>query len=102
MRKEVMIRRFWSRMKKITLLLGFLIIFTFLVSCTSNVPSEKQCTSDSDCVPDSCCHAKSAVNKEHSPKCNGIMCTMDCQPETLDCSQGEVKCIENSCSVVFN
>ena len=72
----------------------------FLVSC-QKVPSEKFCSVDSDCVAASCCHATDAVNKEYAPDCSGEMCTMNCAPETLDCGQGEIKCINSECQVIL-
>ena len=82
-------------MKKIILMLGLIIL---LVGC---VPTEKQCLKSNDCVPASCCHAKDSVNKNYAPDCEGILCSMECVPKTLDCSQGELKCVEGKCKVVL-
>jgi hypothetical protein len=87
-------------MKKYTLLLLGLISL-FIVSCTA-VPLEKQCAVDTDCVRATCCHAIDSVNKENAPDCSGVICTMDCVPETLDCGQGEIQCVKNECVVVLN
>ena len=70
----------------------------FLVSC---VPAEKVCTADADCVPAACCHAVDAVNKENAPDCRGVLCTAVCEPETLDCGQGEAKCVSGRCEAVL-
>ncbi|MEK6937505.1 MAG: hypothetical protein AABX04_00530 [Nanoarchaeota archaeon] len=81
-----------------------LIVSLWLVSCTpavSNVSENKLCQKDADCVPASCCHAKEAVNSQNAPKCEGMLCTMECVPETLDCGQGEIKCVKNECKVVL-
>jgi hypothetical protein len=86
-------------MKKI-LTLSLLLVSLLLVSCS--VPEEKVCTIDSDCVPATCCHASEAVNEEHKPDCAGRLCTMNCEPGTTDCGQGEIKCVEESCEVVLN
>ena len=79
-------------------LLGLIGILVFLVACA---PSEQQCTEDSDCVPAACCHATGAINQENAPDCSGTLCTMNCEPETLDCGQGEIQCISGSCEAVF-
>ncbi|MCU0642214.1 MAG: hypothetical protein MUF61_01365 [archaeon] len=60
------------------------------------------CQQDSDCVPNACCHPKACTNKENAPGCRGIMCTMNCEPETLDCGQGSCKCENNLCVARFN
>ena len=87
-------------MKKV--LIGVLVIFSlFLVSC-SPVPVEKQCTSDTDCVAAQCCHSTDTVNKNYAPDCQGVICTQECQPETLDCGQGTIKCLAKGCTVVLN
>ena len=72
----------------------------FLLSCTT-VSLEKQCSIDSDCVKATCCHAVDAVNKDNAPDCAGNICTLDCEENTLDCGQGEIKCIENTCTAVI-
>ena len=81
----------------LSLLAIFLLVF--LVACS--IPTEKVCSVDSDCIAAQCCHATSAVNKENAPDCSGILCTMNCAPDTLDCGQGEIKCVEGSCEAVF-
>ncbi|MFA6461696.1 MAG: hypothetical protein WCV90_05475 [Candidatus Woesearchaeota archaeon] len=89
-------------MKNIILIIMMLLIGIFLVSCTSkDVSLEKSCQSDSDCVPASCCHAKEAVNSVYAPNCKEMFCTMDCEPGTLDCGQGEIKCVNKECVVVL-
>ncbi len=94
---------------KILLSLSFLLLLNsviFLISCTSvpenSLSADKQCSTDHECVQATCCHAKEAVNIEKAPDCAGILCSMECQPETLDCGQGEVKCLEGKCQVVLN
>jgi|APSaa5957512622_1039677.scaffolds.fasta_scaffold648400_1 hypothetical protein len=77
----------------------FIFCTIFLLSCTT-IPLEKQCSVDSDCVKATCCHAVDSVNKEHGPDCTGNICTLDCEPGTLDCG-GKVKCIENTCAAVI-
>ena len=75
-----------------------LLVFLFLLSCT---PSTPECTVDKDCVPASCCHPSDAVARENAPDCRGVLCTADCQSGTLDCNQGEIKCIKNKCAAVL-
>ncbi|MFH1275762.1 MAG: hypothetical protein ABIH82_01490 [Candidatus Woesearchaeota archaeon] len=97
---------------KSSLFIVMFILMLFLVSCSNSVldsvsaddvPVEKVCTIDSDCLPKECCHAKGAINKDSAPDCAMAICTMNCEPETLDCGQGEVKCVEGSCeAIIFN
>ncbi|MBI2572973.1 hypothetical protein HYV86_03895 [Candidatus Woesearchaeota archaeon] len=86
--------------------LSFLLVAVlFIVGCSgakSSVPPEKYCSTDSDCVAATCCHATDAVGLNYAPTCAAVMCSMDCQEKTLDCGQGEIKCIENTCSVVLS
>ncbi len=66
----------------------------------SSIPDELQCTQDSDCVAAVCCHATQAVNKDNAPDCSGILCSANCEENTMDCGQAKAKCIENACTVV--
>lgn len=59
--------------------------------------SLNECNTDSDCVPASCCHAKACVSASNAPVCKGMMCTMNCEPGTLDCG-GKCACVNNKCS----
>ncbi|MBI2666498.1 hypothetical protein HYX13_02705 [Candidatus Woesearchaeota archaeon] len=83
----------------------FLVVSFILVSCnpslSSQIPAEKQCVFDSDCVPAGCCHPADAVNKDFAPDCSETFCTMECAPNTLDCGQGEVKCVDKRCVAVL-
>ena len=92
-------------MKKISsknnvLILLLAIALFSLIACQP--AQQKQCTTDDDCVPTACCHAQDAVNKAYAPDCKGVVCTMQCEPETLDCGQGEIKCVNNQCTAVIN
>ncbi len=60
-----------------------------------------ECFEDTDCVPATCCHPTEAVNKEFRPNCSNVFCTEECQPNTLDCGQGKIKCIKNKCEVLI-
>ena len=66
-----------------------------------NVNVTGECSIDSDCVPAACCHPKGCVTKEQQPNCKGMLCTQDCEPGTLDCGQGECKCLNNKCEAIF-
>lgn len=77
-----------------------LILLIFLVGCQV-VPLEKSCSADGDCVPAQCCHADEAVNKDYGPDCTGKMCTMECVSRTLNCGQGEVRCVSGECQAVL-
>ena len=60
------------------------------------------CFSDADCVKDSCCHASGCIAIGKAPKCEGVLCSQECAPETLDCGQGSCRCANNRCEVSFN
>ena len=55
------------------------------------------CNDDSDCVPANCCHPQACVIKSEAPNCEGIFCTTECVPNTLDCNQGKCICENNKC-----
>ncbi len=90
---------------RLEIIIGVVLLSVFLISCESanvaKVPVEKQCMQDSDCVANACCHAKDAVNKQHAPDCKSVMCTMSCEPGTLDCAQGKVLCGQGECRAVI-
>ncbi len=62
---------------------------------------DKYCEQDTDCVAATCCHATDALARSYGPACTAVLCSMDCQPDTLDCGQGAVKCINNQCTAVL-
>ena len=82
--------------------ISIFIILTLLIVVSSCAPAEtKQCMQDSDCVPAQCCHATSAVSKDAAPDCQGKICTLDCNPNTMDCGQGEIKCVQSKCVAIL-
>lgn len=87
-------------MKYILLMISILTVSLFLVSC-SNIPAEKKCSADSDCFPSSCCHAADVVNAANKPNCNSVLCTAECEPNTLDCGQGEIRCVSGGCTAII-
>lgn len=58
------------------------------------------CNTDNECVPASCCHARACVPAGDRPVCEGIRCTLFCEPGTLDCGQARCGCVNNQCVVV--
>jgi hypothetical protein len=56
-----------------------------------------ECRTDEDCVPAGCCHATACVAAARRPVCEGVMCTMDCRPGTLDCG-GSCLCQSGRCA----
>lgn len=54
------------------------------------------------CVKASCCHAKSCVWESEAPDCRKILCTMSCEPETMDCGAGECGVVDGGCEVIWN
>ena len=89
-----------NKMKKAFILLSLLSV-VFILGCGSSFSEELQCSEDLDCVPNACCHADGTINKEFAPDCSSILCTMECVPETLDCGQADLKCIEEQCEIVW-
>ena len=87
-------------MKTIFIFLSLLSVL-LVVGCGTSVSEELQCSSDLDCVPNACCHADGTVNKAFAQDCSGMLCTMDCVPDTLDCGQADLKCLEGQCQVVW-
>lgn len=57
------------------------------------------CALNSDCVPATCCHPDACINKNYQPDCKGIVCTMECRSNTMDCGQGRCVCLDNTCQV---
>lgn len=84
-------------------LIWFLVFSVILTACATkpSVPAEKFCESDADCVPAQCCHPDDAVNKDYAPDCSEVFCTMECRPGTIDCGQGEIRCVEKECQAVL-
>jgi hypothetical protein len=60
-----------------------------------------ECVNDDDCVASECCHASECVPKYKEPDCEGIFCTTECVPETMDCGQGYCACTTGVCRAVF-
>ena len=84
------------------IIIGLLIIGILFYFNLNKQKVDGECSIDSDCVPASCCHADVCVIKLNTPNCSGIFCTMECQPMTMDCNQGECRCINSKCKVVSN
>ena len=77
----------------------FLIATLVLISCNNNdIQDELKCETSQDCAGATCCHAKTCVNINHRPNCQGMACTMMCEPGTMDCGQGECVCENNQCT----
>jgi len=80
-------------MKK--LLIIIILLLTLIIGCTDQKPAE--CRTNNDCVAATCCHADACVTKEKAPDCEGILCSMECIPYTMDCGQGSCICENNRC-----
>lgn len=59
-----------------------------------------RCRTDADCVAAACCHATACALASAAPRCDGIVCTMDCRPRTLDCG-GRCVCADGRCDARF-
>ena len=80
-------------MKKPLILL--IVLSTLIIGCAPQEPPE--CIANADCVPATCCHAAECVSKAKAPNCEGIFCSMECRPYTMDCGQGRCACENNKC-----
>ncbi|MBU1205095.1 MAG: hypothetical protein KJ968_00325 [Nanoarchaeota archaeon] len=89
-------------MRKYLLFLVFAMVFVSgCYSTPTETDLEAECSKDLDCVPASCCHATECVPAGEAPNCEGIMCTMECRPDTMDCGQGFCMCMDNKCKAVL-
>jgi hypothetical protein len=59
------------------------------------------CTDDADCVPEQCCHPTSCVPASQAPDCTDVVCTLECQPGTMDCGQGYCACQAGVCTAII-
>jgi len=76
----------------------------FISGCDSSVINETdstECNNDRDCFPASCCHPNECVLESEAPNCEGIFCTTECAPSTLDCGQGRCICENNECKALI-
>ena len=93
-----------KRATPIVMLLVFSITFAMIYLWSthdSQIVDNLKCSNDADCVPDSCCHPMSVVNKQFAPDCSDVLCSAECAEGTLDCGQGEIKCINKSCTAII-
>jgi hypothetical protein len=56
-----------------------------------------ECSTDLDCVPATCCHPRACVLRARAPRCDEVMCTQSCEPDTLDCGGGSCGCVRGFC-----
>ena len=54
------------------------------------------------CVAASCCHASECVWESEAPNCSGMLCSMDCRPDTMDCGAGKCGVVDGECEVIWN
>lgn len=76
----------------ISLLIVLIILIYFIVK--NNVEEVK-------CAPATCCHPDYCVLIEQAPDCDGVMCTEECVPRTLDCGQGSCEFVNGVCAAVM-
>ncbi len=77
------------------LLLAMSLCLALAAGCAAKT-TEAGCRTDADCVKATCCHPTACVPRAEAPKCDGIACTMDCRPGTLDCG-GACVCTDGRC-----
>ena len=51
-------------------------------------------------VPASCCHSQLCVPTGLEPNCSGVFCSMQCEPNTLDCG-GSCACQKGKCAAIY-
>ena len=83
------------------LLIGYLIV-NHLSIVPATTDGAKFCRFDTDCVPAQCCHPTGVVNADNAPDCSDTYCTMECRLGTLDCGQGEIRCVASECTAIIN
>ena len=88
-------------MRKAGILLVLLSV-VFIIGCGDSVSEELQCGADFECIPNLCCHADGTIHRDFAPDCSSTLCTAECVEGTIDCGQGDLKCIEGQCQVVWN
>ena len=82
-----------------------LIFLAYIISTSiqnMQAPADNvSCKADSDCVPAQCCHATSVINKNFAPDCRETVCTLECREGTIDCDHGEIKCVDDKCTIIW-
>lgn len=66
-----------------------------------NAYVSQECFRDSDCAPAECCHPNSCVQASKKPNCEGVFCTEECVPGTMDCGCGTCARVDGRCRVDF-
>ncbi|MCK4589002.1 MAG: hypothetical protein KAT77_01045 [Nanoarchaeota archaeon] len=85
----------------ITVFIVLVILFIVFTRIGGEEVIEAECSVDADCVAATCCHASEAVPLSQAPDCADIFCTTECVPGTLDCGQGEIKCLDGKCEAII-
>ena len=57
---------------------------------------------EEECVAASCCHATECVLESEAPNCSDTVCSLNCEPGTLDCGQARCEYVDGECGVVKN
>lgn len=98
--------KFWFCMNKRELIGGIVVVGVLLVVGFFWFVGERDSVSDEiilrKCVKASCCHAKECVWESEAPNCDGTFCTMNCEPETMDCGAGHCGVVDGECGVIWN
>lgn len=85
----------------IFIILAMLLVGIYFFWPKSSEPKDFECESYLDCVPVECCHATGCIHKNYAPDCSDVTCTLECQPNTLDCNQGYCDCTNEICVAIF-
>ena len=57
---------------------------------------------DVSCVPAGCCHSNACVLESEASDCSEHLCSMSCEPGTMDCGQGHCEYVDGECGVVWD
>ena len=75
------------------------LVFVMYVYEPADISDPLFCNSDSDCVPAQDCHPTSCIGLGSKTVSDGVFCTTECAPDTMDCGQGSCACVSNRCEV---
>ena len=96
----------WKRRALIVFVLVLLVVVSgFLIKENNrkkDIPVELFCEDNGDCIPEEACHSSNCVGLGYEESRDGIFCSQECSPGTLDCGQGSCECVKNRCGAVFN
>jgi len=82
-------------------IIGIVVIGLLILSSADQLINHS-CNWDKECVPAQCCHPTSCVPAQEAPDCSDTICTLNCEPGTMDCGQGYCECHLGKCKAVVD